>query len=733
MQVSQRLVDKGVTGDFYIGISKLCCPDCSLTIAAFNNVQTRKINEGKKLKLTEGSPEENELNQQDILELHYRDSHKIAKANNKWSPPLFMTKNKEIKDEYNKLRKEGLNKIRELHSSMFPPDSTSPEPSENEISIMAEHEENKKDTLLQSIFMALAGGVISKADIEHILKENISQVSIIDHHAGDNAFNQYDNLNYEYQTSDIEYIAKQLIHGLSRESRIKFIGTLGKGNKAKIISAVEILGDYQSQLEVGKVGVGVYNTNNVHWIAFCIIPGINLLSGEKTLTVLYKDSLGYKRAEFEQEIRAAYPLKLGWQINIRQIQPDIQEQLEEPLKSCGLFALKNMMIMAEQVMDTQEEFAQHYDVPKFYTPSEEEKGYENAIKELRKEFAKKYVSEIYENQVVKGLFKAKKAHIIGEKLLNQKNQYIEQLKAALNREIDADKITEVRIDINSEEEIKEKLGEYCYVVKLKKFENPISVISALNLELYNYIHLVSKDLKSNILKISPRKIEAADEVSLPEVNDEEVEIPIEEINKNFIEALNIKRLPNKDISWYIKEITGIYLPSYEKLSLLLNQEQLYDLRESLNMFKDFCARNIRESKQIYELYQILRGHQEILEKLILENGQDLFSVLTENTPNGEIVLKSCMFVAIKDLVNNLQPSEKMIGNELSPTHSSSDADVSEPEFRSSPDIEENVSPEINNNVPGIQLNFPKIISSRNVISPEEILKRKQQDDTNRER
>ena len=94
MQIIQELIDNQKKGKIYIGISKLCCLDCSIAISSYNQAN----NEDEEISQT---PEE--LNESNILQLLKRGDHNLSF---KWSKPDFCKKNTNSGKVYNKLHKK---------------------------------------------------------------------------------------------------------------------------------------------------------------------------------------------------------------------------------------------------------------------------------------------------------------------------------------------------------------------------------------------------------------------------------------------------------------------------------------------------------------------------------------------------------------------------------------------------------------------------------------------------
>ncbi|WP_341793712.1 MULTISPECIES: tetratricopeptide repeat protein [unclassified Rickettsia] len=208
-----------------------------------------------------------------------------------------------------------------------------------------------------------------------------------------NAFNRYDDLEYQYQYDDIIYIGNKLIEEYNLSSSTKpiiFISPLGQDRDSEgiKIEASNLLRKAQSNLENEQKAVGIFNTGGNHWIAYL------LFKIEDSIQCLYKDSLGTKRNDFEQIFEEDfYKDKDYVDSSIRLINTEVEQILEfEPLidsthqhVSCGIFALKNMLVLAGINSSIQFE-----SVLQFFTPGNTEESYTHSIVVARKELAKKY-------------------------------------------------------------------------------------------------------------------------------------------------------------------------------------------------------------------------------------------------------------------------------------------------------------------------------------------------------
>lgn len=188
-----------------------------------------------------------------------------------------------------------------------------------------------------------------------------------DIYASRNAFNRFDDPKYQYQDEDIRHIGTQIIKNLNRDD-VVFVPPLGRGRGFESVDFQGVLKKYDQEL-ISKKLIGVYNTGggegslNGHWVTFCIIKKGN------NIHISYKDSLGYERKDFEEDIQKVYknaqkPKFYGG-----------KEQIEKLKVSCGIFALKNM----ETLLDNSDE-------KKFFNAGASEEEYGKNIQDLRREY-----------------------------------------------------------------------------------------------------------------------------------------------------------------------------------------------------------------------------------------------------------------------------------------------------------------------------------------------------------
>ncbi len=205
-----------------------------------------------------------------------------------------------------------------------------------------------------------------------------------------NAFNDFGNLRYQYQYSDIEYIGKYLIknqqnHNLIYASPL----TAQEDEDGMAVDPMEALKKFTNDINGGHNVVGIFNTGGNHWIAYI------LFKHEEQIKCWYKDSLGQQRIDFESTVKNAF--NLTDQV-VKAVNNNKEQNIDfEPVAnygirahvSCGVFALKNMLILGglEQATLVQANAAN----VAFFTPGTTLVDYDSAIKNTRTEFGKMFL------------------------------------------------------------------------------------------------------------------------------------------------------------------------------------------------------------------------------------------------------------------------------------------------------------------------------------------------------
>ena len=154
-----------------------------------------------------------------------------------------------------------------------------------------------------------------------------------------NAFNQKSASGYHYQNHDLLRIQKQLLKSYPNFVQCNpirvGIDTYTKQAQQELVDAI--------QDKSKKQFLGIFNPTGNHWTAFYIFKQ------DKSLTILYKDSQGNNADAFLQILNSLLP-----EYKITTHTHNGYEQTSGV--ECGIFALKNMQIMAEQLTSNHNHF-----------------------------------------------------------------------------------------------------------------------------------------------------------------------------------------------------------------------------------------------------------------------------------------------------------------------------------------------------------------------------------------
>ena len=476
-----------------------------------------------------------------------------------------------------------------------------------------------------------------------------------DIHAKRNAFNQYYEQKYWYQTTDINAVGKQLIESVGEENISGFTNALGKGiGELSIFTFAQNYQDtFVNPTEI-KPMVGIYNIGNRHWVAFSIIPQLDENNEVTSLEVLYKDSYGGEspNSTFKQEMENSFP-----DFDIKIILTDTKNQQLGDGSSCGLFALKNMQHMAHGITkDDNGKFI--YNDIKVYDPAEERGTRSEGIKELRRDFAVIYAEQCLIDTEV-SLRKVRNKQALAAWLTDGKKDDVATLHDKLKNQTKVIENIEVRLAGPEQRD----LGEYTYAIKFKKnvIEQDIkSLLDALNIkDRPDYFIL---DEKQNMLWISPKAIEKVENIKLLKIDDIEIDLEQKEVEQEFIKALNIKELPDKELSAEVTRKTGVLLYNQEDIKKAL--EMLFENNNLKDQFNQIYIDNRNIDSQIIVLTVLISENKENLKSITVgESNSTLFDMLAEEV-FGEIAAKSNALSIIKASLPDLQQQSQSQLKEL---------------------------------------------------------------------
>ena len=332
-----------------------------------------------------------------------------------------------------------------------------------------------------------------------------------------NAFNRKDDQNYYYQATDIRLIQNEIMK--------PFLG---------IFTIHEPIGDsrYVNQvlstlvlsLDEHKPTLCVYNLGNWHWVSFAALK-IN-----DEVYVLYKDSKGTVNKKFEKlitEIDGA----------TRFITNTSCEQTSGV--ECGIFALKNMLIMAEQLQNNKEEFIKGFEEFKGFCSLE-------SAQELRAgDFAAEYVVGKYSEMNVADLHlrqlqQLREQHSSEAVLIEQKLREVKLLREftikalAANEELTNTTGT-IAIEIATNPDTEPTRIDYVYGYRISISDN----LKARKSEIFQ---IISEELQAHPYSIGDKSIIfSADHVSVV------VKVPKAAINDQGMISVGMDRL-SKNLS-----------------------------------------------------------------------------------------------------------------------------------------------------------------------------------------
>ena len=197
-----------------------------------------------------------------------------------------------------------------------------------------------------------------------------------------NAFNQRANASYLYQATDLKIIQIYLMQKYKQDFVVH--DPIGDSHNSN-----EELKKLFSNIKNGAIGLCMYNIGNYHWVAFAVLK-----SPDKTI-ILYKDSKGNPNKYFNDAIsKIDKKILINCHTN--------QEQTKG--LECGIFALKNIEILAEQLTVDRNNFVNNFKSFKFFCTLElaESLRYKNngvhEPKIVELDFADHYVIGLYKMQ-----------------------------------------------------------------------------------------------------------------------------------------------------------------------------------------------------------------------------------------------------------------------------------------------------------------------------------------------
>lgn len=375
-----------------------------------------------------------------------------------------------------------------------------------------------------------------------------------DTHAGNNAFNQYNNARYLYQGTDIRAIGNHLIMSLNDPS-IVYVGDIGRGHRETDV--VGILSKNQEELTKNKSLVGIYNTGNNHWIAF------RVYTSQGKITALYKDSLGQKCINLEKDInelfgQGAIFKNYSTREQKLEFEPYDSEIEQHMHTNCGVLALKNMMCLAIlKVGALAENGAKSEKVDlEFFNPGDTQKDYQTNILKARKEFASIYARETFEQ--TKSELKTAALRKVTKELHQPEVEWLYKNLAKDG----------CKIEIETEDGIHSS-EDYHYRIDCEKKD--LDNLKASLAKLVKGAITETPKQGGFILKLSPIQLIPSSVLAHLKANCTKIctieqfnDVDPESLKKEFIQALNIQGLVDKTLLDEVEKQTGIEIPIAKK-------------------------------------------------------------------------------------------------------------------------------------------------------------------------
>jgi hypothetical protein len=372
--------------DIYIGISKVCCYDCELTIMAVNNVLKKK-----------GGGQ--------IL---YKGTHSMEF---KYTPPFLLSDTKKTFEKFKEPTCYQLQKGDKYKPVIknFAPEGV------------------RDKTTWQNLYVTFDPDIIGRIQAEREKLESqykprvgeemqyrsfstsIEESSVEDHfnkervrEARKNAYNQRSNSEYLYQESDLSIIGKKLVEDTNEKQaegdiNAKFIGVVGKENVAAQ------LGEHNG-LTNGEKILGIYNAGENQWVVFCIEKtkrGIELYYMDPTHSIDVRS--------FANAIKKA--------LGVEQLRLNSTAEFNDLVTEAdyGILALQSL-----------EAFADSKDIPGL---SSDPKDYRKNISDLRQSFANNYAQQVFNNTIEE----VERAYTIWKEL-RDKSELVQNLKDIVGKE-----------------------------------------------------------------------------------------------------------------------------------------------------------------------------------------------------------------------------------------------------------------------------------------------------------
>ena len=420
-----------------------------------------------------------------------------------------------------------------------------------------------------------------------------------------NGFNQRRNSCYLYQALDVSYIQNEMIQTyLGKFTIHEPIGDDGVIDQALNELLISVNGD--------KPTLCVYNLGDSHWVTFAAIKK------DGGIVILYKDSLGASNQVFKEKIKG---LSTGSKLTF--ITNNRKEQTSGV--DCGIFALKNMEIMASSLIDNKDSFIQEFQNFQNFCSLED-------AKELRKgDFAGKYVLGLYNQMSSQNPNIEVNVNELLESLYVTYDYSAEICKLVENaipgaKLVGADNLKQLQKDkkekLDKKSTARNSLGK-----DISNLENRLQRLKVVNID--NLIVLLAEKLTAN---------SSIDKKILPGIIDKLIETGKSTNDKVVaLAVLNILNFVGPQILSKENELNGVFDNILSKFS--------QDDKENINLIKNLAESLPYHSSLIDFMHNILiksknpEARMKFME--LLESSAQKFPTQLSNSIKRTIDLENC--------------------------------------------------------------------------------------------
>ncbi len=413
--------------------------------------------------------------------------------------------------------------------------------------IQQEMEKNERQECIKQLIVPIFTDLIEEK-IEENNSEKVNKNTIdFQNEIFKNSFNQSENSKYLYTSVDIRGIINQM----NNDAKVDLYHSVSLNSDSVHLDEEFIKNDV----------LFVYNIENSHWISVACLS-----IDQKNLVVLIKNSLNHSRFDdLEKKFRTLKPNN-----NIQFKYNRAKEQ--DDATSCGIFAIQNLKIMADNLRDNKMDFINKFEYFNEFC------NQEDAVKLRKTDFANKFALNMFYESYNQKLDEVKR-ELIDEnhdseikeidRLMNE-NMRLKELipELCINNE-DESQNNSIFIEIGLESVIKD---DYDYKYRLK-----------FNYEDYEGIMNEAKTILTDILKINSNSIK---------INKNLIEID-HSLVKNIqftdkLKASEISKISNEDTKFvFATSLLSLYTADteYKKCFDILKESNLFDV-ETIESFNE---------------------------------------------------------------------------------------------------------------------------------------------------